>query len=102
MHHDPVVIRRRGLRLAGQTSYEPTSDEGGRVEKAEGARVIYVAIGVSGMTALSAQVLWTRLLSLLFGATVYTFSLILGVFLFQIRQQFDSLDIRHLEKLKDQ
>lgn len=28
--------------------------------------------------------------------------LILGVFLFQIREQFDSLDIRHLEKLKDQ
>jgi len=26
---------------------------------------------------------------------------ILGVFLFQIREQFDSLDIRHLEKLKD-
>ena len=28
--------------------------------------------------------------------------LILGVFLFQIREQFDSLDIRHLEKLKDE
>jgi hydrogenase-4 component E len=27
--------------------------------------------------------------------------LILGVFLFQIREQFDSLDIRHLEALKD-
>jgi len=27
--------------------------------------------------------------------------LILGVFLFQIREQFDSLDIRHLEKLKE-
>jgi hydrogenase-4 component E len=26
---------------------------------------------------------------------------ILGVFLFQIRERFDSLDIRHLEKLKD-
>ncbi|MGE5094376.1 MAG: formate hydrogenlyase [Betaproteobacteria bacterium] len=26
---------------------------------------------------------------------------ILGVFLFQIREQFDSLDIRHLEKLKE-
>jgi len=26
---------------------------------------------------------------------------ILGVFMFQIREQFDSLDIRHLEKLKD-
>jgi hydrogenase-4 component E len=27
--------------------------------------------------------------------------LILGVFMFQIREQFDSLDIRHLEQLKD-
>ena len=27
--------------------------------------------------------------------------LILGVFLFQIREQFDTLDIRHLEKLKE-
>src|SRR5438874_3213111 len=27
--------------------------------------------------------------------------LILGVFMFQIRERFDSLDIRHLEKLKD-
>ena len=26
---------------------------------------------------------------------------ILGVFMFQIREQFDSLDIHHLEKLKD-
>ena len=34
------------------------------------------------MTALGAEVIWTRLLSLLFGATVYTFSLILAVFLF--------------------
>lgn len=28
--------------------------------------------------------------------------LILGVFIFQIREQFDSLDIRHLEKLKEE
>src|SRR5256885_6547391 len=33
------------------------------------------------MTALGAEVVWTRLLSLHFGATVYTFSLILAVFL---------------------
>jgi hydrogenase-4 component E len=26
---------------------------------------------------------------------------ILGVFMFQIREQFDSLDISHLEKLKE-
>jgi hydrogenase-4 component E len=27
--------------------------------------------------------------------------IILGVFFFQIRDQFDSLDIRHMERLKD-
>jgi spermidine synthase len=44
-------------------------------------RLVYVAIALSGMTALGAEVIWTRLLSLLFGATTYTFSLILAVFL---------------------
>ena len=33
------------------------------------------------MAALGAEVVWTRLLSLLLGGTVYTFSLILAVFL---------------------
>jgi hydrogenase-4 component E len=27
--------------------------------------------------------------------------IILGVFMFQIREQFDSLDIHHLEKLRE-
>ena len=35
----------------------------------------------AGFTALGAEVVWTRQLSLLFGASVYTFSLILAVFL---------------------
>ena len=51
------------------------------VKPAPGAWAVYVAIGLSGMTALAAEVIWTRILSLLFGATVYTFSLILAVFL---------------------
>ena len=57
-------------------------EEYGRVTLAPGAWAIYVAIGLSGMTALAAEVIWTRMLSLLFGATAYTFSLILAVFLF--------------------
>ena len=40
-----------------------------------------MAIALSGFCALAAQVIWTRLLSLLFGASTYTFSLILAVFL---------------------
>jgi spermidine synthase len=44
-------------------------------------RGVYVAIALSGLTALGAEVVWTRLLSLMFGATTYAFSIILGVFL---------------------
>ena len=44
-------------------------------------RGIYIAIALSGLTALGAEVVWTRLLSLLFGATTYAFSIILAVFL---------------------
>ncbi|CAB3769008.1 hypothetical protein LMG29739_05435 [Paraburkholderia solisilvae] len=35
------------------------------------------------------------------GLDVLVGILILGIFMFQIREQFDSLDIHHLEKLKD-
>jgi spermidine synthase len=52
------------------------------VRRSPGALLIYIAIGLSGLTALGAEVVWTRLLSLLLGATVYTFSIILAVFLF--------------------
>src|SRR5271169_3670777 len=49
--------------------------------RAAGAWAVYPAIALSGMSALGAEVVWTRLLSLLLGGTVYTFSLILAVFL---------------------
>ena len=76
-----VVVAGLALAIARATPYrEPASDDalGGR---AAGSGVIYVAIGLSGMTALAAEVIWTRILSLLFGATTYTFSLILAAFL---------------------
>ena len=44
-------------------------------------RAALVVIFLSGFAALGAEVVWTRQLSLLFGATVYNFSLILAVFL---------------------
>ena len=46
--------------------------------------VVLTVLGLSGVAALGAEVVWTRQLSLLFGATVYNFSLILAVFLFGI------------------
>ncbi len=42
---------------------------------------IYATIGLSGATALGAEVVWTRLLGMLLGLTVYIFSIILAVFL---------------------
>ena len=42
---------------------------------------VYISIALSGATALGAEVIWTRLMGLLLGATVYTFSIILAVFL---------------------
>lgn len=48
---------------------------------AEGSRVVYAAIALSGFGALGAEVVWTRQLALLFGATVYSFSIILATFL---------------------
>ena len=43
---------------------------------------VYVTIALSGLTAIGAEVVWTRLLSLTLGGTVYAFSIILAVFLF--------------------
>jgi spermidine synthase len=45
------------------------------------SRAVYVTIALSGLCALGAEVIWTRLLSLMLGPTVYTFSIILAVFL---------------------
>jgi spermidine synthase len=42
---------------------------------------VYATIALSGACALGAEVVWTRILGLILGATVYTFSIILAVFL---------------------
>ena len=42
---------------------------------------VIIAIFCSGAAALGAEVVWTRLMGLMFGATVYSFSIILAVFL---------------------
>jgi spermidine synthase len=69
---------------AGAIQSAPYREEDGRrsPEPARsGACLVYVTIALSGACALAAEVIWTRLLSLMLGATVYTFSIILAVFL---------------------
>lgn len=43
--------------------------------------MVHFVVGCSGLTALGAEVVWTRWLGLLFGPTTYTFSILLAVFL---------------------
>ena len=69
------------LLIAGRTPYSAADRTDTSAVATTGAGLVYVAIALSGLTALGAQVVWTRVLSLLFGATAYTFSLILAVFL---------------------
>ncbi len=61
----------------GEVGQHPSSS-------AAGSLSVTIAIALSGMSALGAEVVWTRQLSLLLGGTVYTFSIILAVFLLGI------------------
>jgi spermidine synthase len=79
-----LVVSLAGFGLAWRSANQPAPVIATDVKPTEGGsgnRVIYVVAALSGLTALGAEVVWTRLLSLLFGGTVYTFSIILAVFL---------------------
>jgi spermidine synthase len=82
-----LLVAVLALLIAKLTPYEPEPDAVGRREKLakeEGDETwpVYVTIALSGMTALASEVIWFRLLAQLFGATTYTFSLVLAAFLF--------------------
>jgi spermidine synthase len=77
-----VAVALLGFALASRAPHSVTEFETRtEAQRAPGVMLVYVAIAFSGMTALGAEVVWTRLLSLLLGPTVYTFSIILAVFL---------------------
>ena len=68
--------------LARKSSHTPVVEISGQeATQASHRGWIYFAIALSGLSALGAEVVWTRLLSLLLGGTVYSFSIILAVFL---------------------
>jgi len=71
------------LALAARAAHRPrpAASEGTLPAGRPGLVAIHGAIALSGLSALGAEVVWTRLLSLILGGTVYTFSLILAVFL---------------------
>ncbi len=77
-----AVVAVLALVVARFARHSPAEAETmGEMRRSKGSGTVYVVIALSGFTALASEVLWTRSLSLLLGATVYTFGLILAVFL---------------------
>ena len=77
-----VAVALAALALAGKSSHvAATSEAATRADVVPMDRAVLVTIALSGLSALGAEVVWTRLLSLMLGATVYTFSIILAVVL---------------------
>jgi spermidine synthase len=78
-----VAVALLALVLARRAPYTGTEEnkKSSNNEMTAGSRFVLVSIGLSGLCALAAEVVWARTLSLLLGATVYTFSIILAVFL---------------------
>ncbi|HEX4793870.1 MAG TPA: fused MFS/spermidine synthase [Humisphaera sp.] len=78
-----LLVATMALFIASKAPHELT--ETPRLENADddqiGSRLAYLIIALSGLSGLGAEVIWTRLLSLTLGGTVYTFSIILAVFL---------------------
>src|SRR5579883_783256 len=69
------------LLVAGRRPAKGQNPPRPKTPKNSPASLAYIVIALSGMNALGAEVVWTRLLSVMIGATVYTFSIILAVFL---------------------
>jgi len=82
-----LIVAALGFAMSKRAAYTPARSDA-RTSSAPSAastrwvpRGVYISIALSGLTALGCEVVWTRLLSLMFGATTYAFSIILGVFL---------------------
>src|SRR5258705_9647856 len=75
-----LLAARTPPRLSPEDRAAPEFASSGTSEIA-GRWTIHVAIALSGAAALGAEVVWTRLMGLMLGATVYAFSIILAVFL---------------------
>jgi spermidine synthase len=76
-----IAVAVASFTLRSRAPYAPAEEASTSVAKPQGPWPVYTAIGLSGLCALGAEVVWTRLLALMLGATVYTFSIILAVFL---------------------
>lgn len=77
-----IFVAGGALYVSRITLYQPSNTiESEKEVNSPKMTFVFVAIALSGMAALGSEVIWTRLLSIMLGYTVYTFSIILAEFL---------------------
>jgi spermidine synthase len=81
-----VVVAAMSFGLAARTPAQAAAEGAeeaapARIEIGDAQWTVYVTIALSGACALGAEVVWTRLMGMMLGSTVYVFSIILAVFL---------------------
>ena len=79
-----AIVAATAFALAPRTFKSVVSRHGTRSVLSDAAPAeagAYVVIALSGLCAMAAETVWTRILALLMGGSVYTFSIILAVFL---------------------
>jgi len=77
-----IAVAIVSLALATRTlPVQPSVSVTFRMVATESRWPVYLTIALSGACALGAEVVWTRLMGMMLGATVYVFSIILAVFL---------------------
>jgi spermidine synthase len=89
--------------LAWLAPYEAAAEAPQVEGRVAGRGAVYSVIALSGLCALGAEVIWTRLLATMLGATVYTFSIILAVFLvgLGVGSSLGSMQARRLEAARE-
>jgi spermidine synthase len=76
-----VAVGLGGWWIAKSNPAAPAEPPAAKSAPGEKPWAVYIVIAISGAGALGAEVVWTRLLGMLLGSTVYIFSIILAVFL---------------------
>jgi spermidine synthase len=77
-----VAVAVASLLLAARThTVQPSESPAFEPAETSSRWPVYITVALSGACALGAEVVWTRLMGMMLGATVYVFSIILAVFL---------------------
>jgi spermidine synthase len=69
------------LAISSRMSFRASDAPSLRIPSLSAHKVVYLVTALSGLVALGCQVVWTRLLSQVLGGTVFSFTIILAIFI---------------------